>query len=487
MNPIDSPLRLVVNNETPGDVVRGLYLITDEGDRLVERTDEALGGGVSLLQFRRKSGDPDERFGLGLELKRLCEQRGIPFIVNDDLELAKELDADGVHLGQEDGDPREARRVLGPKKLIGVSTHTLDEALAAEAAGADYIGFGAIYPTRSKEITHLAGPEQLAGLKERVKIPVVAIGGIARGNAAAVIEAGADAVAIISAVLSSPRPAMAAAELTLLFNRRAPFPRGSVLTVAGSDSGGGAGIQADIKTVTLLGSYAASAVTALTAQNTRGVSGIHPVPVSFVEEQLRAVFSDIPVHVVKTGMLYSAETITAVVEQLAEFEKRISVVDPVMIATGGAPLMDREALDAMRQTLVPAAYLITPNVPEAEKLTGCAINNIQEMEEAARVLHSMGAANVVIKGGHLPEGDAVDILFDGQGFHRFPAPRILSRNTHGTGCTFASAVAAFLAQGEPLLAAIAAAKQFITAAIRSSHSMGKGHGPVNHYQASKER
>jgi len=479
-------LRLVVDREMTDFPIKGVYLITDHGDRLAERVRDAINGGVTVLQYRNKRGDSAGKFAVGMELKQLCAAAGVCFIVNDDMMLAKELDADGLHLGQGDGDPLEARSLLGTRKIIGVSTHTMAEALRAEAAGADYIGFGAIYPTGSKDVEHLPGPEALATVRTKIKIPLVAIGGINRDNGAQLIDSGADAVAVISAILGSREPALAAAELSLLFNRRGVFPRGKVLSIAGSDSGGGAGIQADIKTVTLLGSYAAAAITALTAQNTRGVSAIHGVPADFVAEQLDAVFSDIPIDVVKTGMLFSAEIIGVIADKLREYNKRIVVIDPVMMAKGGADLVAPEALAMFKKLLLPAAYLLTPNIPEAEKLSGILINDEDGMERAAKALCRMGARNVLIKGGHLAEGTAVDIFHDGSGFIRFPVPRIHTRNTHGTGCTLASAIAAFLAQGEPLPRAIANAKEFITAAIKLAQPLGKGHGPVNHYRAACE-
>jgi hydroxymethylpyrimidine kinase/phosphomethylpyrimidine kinase/thiamine-phosphate diphosphorylase len=398
------------------------------------------------------------------------------------------LDADGVHLGQGDGSVKDARGLLGAGRIVGKSTHNLEEAVQAELEGADYIGFGAIYPTDSKNVTHIAGTAGLAEIRERIKIPVVAIGGITTSNACRVIDAGADALAVISSVLSSPFPDIAVAELKLLFNRNRFFPRGSVLSIAGSDSGGGAGIQADIKTIALLGSYAASVITALTAQNTRGVSSIHGLPPSFVIDQLDTVLSDIPVDVIKTGMLHTPAIIAALAENLSERKVLIPlVVDPVMIAKGGASLMDRDAVQVFTRQLLPQAYLLTPNLPEAERLLGRSIRSEAEMEDAARDLHGMGAANVLIKGGHLTGQQSGDVLFDGSECHYFRAERMFTSNTHGTGCTYASAIAAYLAQGEPLRSAVEKSKDFITTAIRLARPLGKGHSPVNHYLAALEK
>jgi len=483
------PIRLVVNNAAPQlPPICGVYLVTDQGDDLLGRVRRALRGGVSVLQYRAKDKGRELCLEEGGELKQLCRSFGVTFIVNDDVQLALALEADGVHLGQDDGSVADARALLGPGRIIGKSTHNLEEAQQAERDGADYIGFGAIYPTDSKNVTHIAGTAGLAAIRDHVRLPIVAIGGITTSNACRVIDAGADAVAVISSVLSTPRPEMAAAELKLLFNRNRPFPRGSVLTVAGSDSGGGAGIQADIKTITLLGSYAASVLTALTAQNTRGVSAIHGLPPSFVIEQLETVLADIPVDVIKTGMLQTPAIISALAENLTERNVLIPlVIDPVMIAKGGAALMDRDAIQLFSRQLLPQAYLLTPNIPEAERLLGTMISSEAEMERAARALHGMGAANVLLKGGHLTGGHSNDLLFDGNECHLFSAERIFTNNTHGTGCSYASAVSAFLAQGEPLKSAVEKAKQFITAAIRLARPLGKGHSPVNHYLAALEK
>ena len=484
------PLRLVAT--TPKTMrnrsIAGVYLITDQQDNLLERVARALRGGIAVLQYRAKDKPYEFCLEEGASLKQLCSRFGSLFIVNDNLKLAHDLNADGVHLGQDDGAPQQARELLGPDKIIGVSTHNLDEALKAEADGADYLGFGAMYPTDSKNITHMPGTSGLAAIRDRVKLPIVAIGGISPANACRVIEAGADAVAVISSVLSAPRPEVAATELRLLFNRLAPYPRGGVLTVAGSDSGGGAGIQADLKTITLLGSYGASAITALTAQNTRGVKSIHGIPPSFVRDQIDTVLTDLPIDLIKTGMLHTPAIISLLSEYLTEQTHYYPVViDPVMVAKGGASLLELDAVAIFLETLLPQAYLLTPNVPEAERLINCRINSEAAMEQAARQLHSMGAANVLIKGGHMGGGDAVDILFDGQTIHRFSSERFFTSATHGTGCSFASAIAAYLAQGEPLREAVRLAKNFITTAIRLARPMGKGHGPINHYLAAQEQ
>jgi len=281
--------------------------------------------------------------------------------------------------------------------------------------------------------------------------------------------------------MAAAQPTVAARELALLFQRRQPWPRGRVLTIAGSDSGGGAGIQADLKTITLLGSYGSSAITALTAQNTLGVTGIHAAPTEFVAQQIEAVLSDIGADVAKTGMLFSAGIIRTVAAALDRYTLP-TVVDPVMIAKGGAPLLQPEAVAALTEELLPRAYLLTPNVPEAEALTGLQIRDESDLITAGRKLQQLGAVNVLLKGGHLAGNEAIDILVDGPHIHRFTAPRVASRNTHGTGCTLSAAIATCLAQGWPLPEAVGRAKQFLTAAIASALPLGSGHGPVNHWQ-----
>ena len=256
------------------------------------------------------------------------------------------------------------------------------------------------------------------------------------------------------------------------------------LTIAGSDSGGGAGIQADLKTFSALGVYGASVLTALTAQNTRGVSAIHDVPVDFVTAQIDAVLSDLAVGAVKVGMLSRPETIEAVARGLTRHSVSAVVVDPVMIAASGDPLLIPEAVAVLTDVLLPKAMLITPNLPEAARLLGCepATDRSQMQDQAERLLQ-LGAGAVLLKGGHGTGAEAADLLMSRDGHAWFVAPRHETRNTHGTGCTLSSAVAAGLAKGKPQTDAVADAKADITGAIRAADalSIGTGHGPVHHF------
>ena len=257
-----------------------------------------------------------------------------------------------------------------------------------------------------------------------------------------------------------------------------PIPK--AMTIAGSDSGGGAGIQADLKTFAALGVYGASTLTAITAQNTVAVTAVHELPVDLIAAQIDAVVTDIGVDAVKTGMLSSAaivETVAAAVQRHALVNL---VVDPVMIAKSGDALLRPEAVNALRDRLLPLAAVVTPNLPEAETLTGLSITTDADIRRAAEQIVGRGARAVVVKGGHR-EGPAVDLFYDGVRFQEFTAPRLDTRNTHGTGCTFAAALAAGLAQGHDLMAAVAQAKDYVTEAIRHAYPLGQGHGPLHHF------
>ena len=259
-------------------------------------------------------------------------------------------------------------------------------------------------------------------------------------------------------------------------------PRGRVLVVAGSDSGGGAGIQADIKTITVLGGYAATAITALTAQNTLGVFGVLPIDPEFVAEQMSVVLADIGADAVKTGMLFSEEIISAVASTLEVRARRLPIiVDPVMVAKGGTALLQQRARAALVERMLPLAALLTPNAPEAEALSGVKVETESDMERAADRLLAFGASAVLIKGGHLPGDTIVDLLrtADGEAV-RFEHPRIATKSTHGTGCTLAAAIATGVALGFTLRDAVERAEDYVVEAIRTAPGLGQGHGPLNH-------
>jgi len=250
------------------------------------------------------------------------------------------------------------------------------------------------------------------------------------------------------------------------------------LTIAGSDSGGGAGIQADLKTFAALGVHGTSAITAITAQNTTGVTNILELPTGLIREQIAVVVQDLGVQAAKTGMLSSAAIIATVAETISDVGIHHLVVDPVMVAKGGAKLLRDDAVAALRERLVPLATVITPNLPEAEVLLDRKIASLDERRAAARDLVGLGARVAVVKGGHA-EGDAIDVFFDGIEIVELRAERIPTANTHGSGCVFSAAIAANLAHGKDPLAAVHAAKEFITGAIANSLEIGQGHGPVN--------
>ncbi len=257
--------------------------------------------------------------------------------------------------------------------------------------------------------------------------------------------------------------------------------KGRVLIIAGSDSGGGAGIQADIKTVTALGGYAMTAVTALTAQNTETVTAIHDVPAAFVAEQMRLVLSDIGADCVKTGMLHRPDIIETVCDVLDAAAPGVPlVVDPVMVAKGGQSLLQPQAEAALKELMIPRATLITPNLPEAETLTGGRITDRAGAEAAARALAGLGPEAVLLKGGHMPGEVIVDLLLDGDGIEAFEHRRIDTNSTHGTGCTLASAIATGIAQGLGIRDAVARGRQYVFEALRTAPGLGRGHGPLNH-------
>lgn len=255
---------------------------------------------------------------------------------------------------------------------------------------------------------------------------------------------------------------------------------GRVLIIAGSDSGGGAGIQGDIKTVTCLGGYAATAITALTAQNTQGVFGIHEVPDEFIRQQIELVLSDMGADCIKTGMLHKASAIETIASALDAYATIPLVLDTVMFAKGGAPLLKVDAIDTLKKLLIPRATIITPNIPEAEHLTGMTITSVEDMKKVAHVLIALGPKAVLLKGGHADGMVVTDVLL-AQGIETLlESPRLNSPHTHGTGCTFASAIATGIAQNLPLEKAVRRAHEYVAQAIKHAPGLGHGHGPLGH-------
>lgn len=266
-----------------------------------------------------------------------------------------------------------------------------------------------------------------------------------------------------------------------------PDGRGRVLILAGSDSGGGAGVQADIKTVTALGGYATTAITAITVQNTLGVHAVHALPAALVEAQARAVLEDIGADTVKMGMLGSLDVVEAAARLLADYPGLPAVIDPVMAAKDGHGLLDPEGLEALLSLLVPRAALLTPNAPEAAKLTGLAVETTQDLIRAGAALLKRGASAVLMKGGHIPGSRVVDVLLTPSGETRFEGARLQTTHTHGTGCTLASACAVGIAQGLNLVDAVTRAHAYTAEAIRRAPGLGAGHGPLDHAWPMRDR
>lgn len=264
-----------------------------------------------------------------------------------------------------------------------------------------------------------------------------------------------------------------------------PFPQ--ALTIAGSDSGGGAGIQADLKTMQMQHVFGTSVLTAVTAQNTQGVTAIHPIPLDIIRAQYQAVTNDFDIVACKLGMLSNAAIIHCVAKLLQQSPIPFCVIDPVMIAKGGTPLLETQAIEALKTELLPLADVLTPNIPEAEALTGLTLNSKSAIERAAEQLQNRGAKMVVIKGGHAEGEQSIDYVFTPQQQFTLSAPRINTPHTHGTGCTFSACITAELAKGASPEQAVRSAKAFITAAISHSLEIGHGHGPTNHWAYSEEK
>ena len=476
-----------------------LYLVTDPqlcGERgVVETVRRAVDGGVRIVQLRDKTATDAETTAQLIELSHAIDGRAL-LVVNDRLGAAlaaREQGArvDGVHLGQGDTSVLRAREALGAEALIGLTANTREHVEAVHAlppGTVDYLGVGVIRPTGTKpDHPPALGVAGFRALVETTTLPCVAIGGVGVDDTERLRTAGAAGLAVVSALCRASDPAETARAFVRRW-RAAGTPR--VLSIAGSDPSGGAGIQADLKSIAANGGYGMAAVTALTAQNTTGVRGVHVPPVDFVREQLEAISDDIVVDAVKIGMLANADVIRAVADWLDAVRPPIVVLDPVMVATSGDRLLDPDAEAALRE-LIRHAHVVTPNLAELAVLAGRAISSWGDALAAAHELSTTTGVAVLVKGGHLDGDDVPDALVDvATGVRReFPGTRIPTANTHGTGCSLSSALAARLARGEAPVDAIASARAWLREALRESDALrvGRGHGPVSHFAGLWER
>ena len=480
-----------------------LYLVTDRslagGRDMSWIVHEAVAGGVTMVQLREKDCSTAEFVALARELKSALQPLGIPLIINDRIDVALAVDADGVHIGQSDMPYEMARALLGKNKIIGLSVETMDEVLAANALDVDYIGISPVYATPTK--TDTLAPFGLEGIEEVMRLTrhrCVAIGGMNRATIGEVIARGVEGVAVVSAIVAADSPRQASAELVGIIQDNRPerlknncqfsilnFQLKKVLTIAGSDSGGGAGIQADIKSISANGCFAMSAITAITAQNTLGVNAVEGLSVGIIEGQIDAVLSDIGADSVKIGMLHSKGVVHCVARMLRKYGIKNIVLDPVMVSTSGHRLIEESAIEVLESELIPMARIVTPNIPEAEILLGETISKQDELPEAARRLAERLGVSVLLKAGHLVNDELIDILYNNETGEtiELSAPRVDTPNTHGTGCTLSSAIAAQLAKGLSVTEAVRAAKAYINATIihGANYTIGHGHGPVAHF------
>nr|WP_136055924.1 bifunctional hydroxymethylpyrimidine kinase/phosphomethylpyrimidine kinase [Microbacterium sp. K24] len=470
-----------------------LYLVTDPGlcgERgVVETVRQAVDGGVRIVQLRDKAATDGEIVDQLIELSRVIDGRAL-LVVNDRLDAAvaaRERGArvDGVHLGQGDASVLRAREALGPDAVIGLTANSrahLDAVLALPPGTVDHLGVGVIRPTSTKpDHPPALGIEGFRAFAAASPLPCVAIGGVGIDDTEDLRDAGAAGLAVVSALCTADDPKGVATQFRRRW-RAGAVPR--VLTIAGSDPSGGAGIQADLKSIAANGGYGMAAVTALTVQNTQGVRAVHVPPADFLRAQLEALSDDIVIDAVKIGMLADAEVIRVVGAWLDAIRPPHVVLDPVMVATSGDRLLDPEAEGALRG-LLRRAHLITPNLAELAALAGRDLDGWADALAAAEELSADIGAAVLVKGGHLDGDDAPDALIDARRGWRqeFTGSRIDTRNTHGTGCSLSSALATRLAQGEDAPTAVRSARAWLRESLRNGETLrvGHGHGPISHF------
>ena len=405
---------------------------------LEEQVREALDAGITMLQLREKYLSEEDFLREALSIRKLTERYHVPLIINDSLYVAINSGADGIHIGQSDLPAREVRAKLGPDKILGVTAKTVAQALEAEKAGADYLGSGAVFPSPTKTEAIPMSRETLTAICQSVSIPVVAIGGINASNLSTLAGTGIAGAAIISGIFGQPDIGAAVRELReCIHKNHRVIP--TVLTIAGSDSGGGAGIQADLKTITALGLYGTSVITAITAQNTLGVQAVSPASPEILAAQLDSVLSDLTPQAIKIGMLGNKTAVQVVAEKLSAYPDIPVVLDPVLISTG--------------------------------------------IEAAATRLSRQFHTAVLLKGGHrknLPNTVCDVLCQPDQTPLWFSSPRIENQNNHGTGCTLSSAIACGLAAGRSLEQSIRDARSYLSGALAFGLNLGNGNGPLFH-------
>ncbi len=445
------------------------------GSDYLQAVRDALLGGITMLQIREKLLDERELIDLVNTVKPICKEFNVPLIVNDKVDVLKLTDVDGVHIGQEDVPISEIRESFSDK-IIGVTARSVEEALEAERGGADYVGVGAVFGSTTKDNIKPMTKKVLKEITEAVSIPVCAIGGVTSGNIRELMHTGIDGVAV-SADLFDTDNVRKSAEAIVREVSNITIKK--VLSIAGVDPSGGAGIDADLKTFTAHKKYGMTVITAITAQNTLSVDMVEEVSPECVKAQIKSVFEDIRPDSVKIGMVSNIEIIKTISEGLGKYHAENVVVDPVMVATSGAKLIDDDAVSALKKYLFPRATIITPNIPEAEILSGMSIKNQDDMIEAAEKIGDENGFAVLVKGGHLIN-DATDILYIDGKINVISEKRIETTNTHGTGCTLSSAIASNLADGYSLYDSVKLAKKYLAGALKNDIDLGSGSGPLNH-------
>lgn len=480
-----------------------LYLVTDPdlgggADKVAGIVESALKGGVSVVQLRDKLVDDNLFRTHAQELQEVCSRFQVPLFVNDRVDIAAELGLH-LHIGQEDMSYVQARQRLAADLMVGLSIENisqLQQVIAqCEAAGValpDVIGIGPVRATATKPdaapALGITGVAEIAALAKRAGIASVAIGGVKLDNAADLSETDISGLCVVSEIMTALSPAAAATEILHTFraHRSPAVPR--VLTIAGTDPTGGAGVQADLKSIAAAGGFGMSAITSLVAQNTHGVSAIHTPPLDFLEQQLDSVFSDVVVDAIKIGMLGSADTIAVVSRWLESQEHGPVILDPVMIATSGDRLLDPAAEQSLRE-LAHQVDVITPNIPELAVL--CDKPAATTLEAAIAQAQEFAAAyntTVIVKGGHLKGSNADNAVVhpDGQVFE-VENWRVHTHNTHGTGCSLSAALATRIAAGHTVESALEWATRWLNEALRGADALhvGSGNGPVDHFHAQR--